>query len=104
MQDKEDITLNSIERFEKEIGKAKTIVLAGPMGKYEVEGHMQGTERIFTAVANSNTYKVTGGGDSLVVIDKLGLTQKFNWVSVGGGAMLEFLAKKTLPGIEALKQ
>ena len=104
VQDKEDITLNSIERFEKEIGKAKTIVLAGPMGKYEVEGHMQGTERVFRAVANSNAYKVTGGGDSLVVIDKLSLVQKFDWVSVGGGAMLEFLSKKTLPGIEALKQ
>ena len=104
VQDKEDITLNSIERFEKEIGKAKTIVLAGPMGKYEVEGHMQGTERVFRAVANSNAYKVTGGGDSLVVIDKLSLVQKFDWVSVGGGAMLEFLSKKTLPGIEALEQ
>lgn len=102
VQDKEDITLNSVEVFEKEISKAKMIVLAGPMGKYEVEGHGQGTERIFKAVANSNAFKIVGGGDSLVVITKYAIEDKFNWVSVGGGAMLEFLAKKTLPGIEAL--
>ena len=103
VQDKEDITLNSIERFEKEIEKAKTIILAGPMGKYEVEGHGQGTERVFKAVASSNAFKIVGGGDSLSVLSMYNLEDKFNWVSVGGGAMLEFLAHKTLPGIEALK-
>jgi phosphoglycerate kinase len=103
VQDKEDITLNSIEIFEKEISKAKMIVLAGPMGKYEVEGHGQGTERIFKAVAAANAFKIVGGGDSLVVIAKYSLEDKFNWVSVGGGAMLEFLANKTLPGIEVMK-
>jgi 3-phosphoglycerate kinase len=103
VQDKEDITLNSIEVFEKEISKAKMIVLAGPMGKYEVEGHGQGTERIFKAVASSNAFKIVGGGDSLVVIAKYKLEDKFDWVSVGGGACLEFLANKTLPGIEVMK-
>lgn len=102
IQDKEDLTLNSIEVFEEEIARAGTIVLAGPMGKYEEAGHSQATERVFKAVAASSAFKVTGGGDSLVVIDKYNLTKKFDWVSVGGGAMLEFLAKKTLPGIEAL--
>ena len=102
VQDKEDVTLNSVEVFEKEISKAKMIVLAGPMGKYEVEGHGQGTERVFRAVANSNAFKIVGGGDSLTVIAKYALEDKFNWVSVGGGAMLEFLANMTLPGIEAL--
>ncbi|MDP3994931.1 MAG: phosphoglycerate kinase [bacterium] len=116
--DREDITLNSIERFEEEIskacpsgvskacpsgvGKAGTIVLAGPMGKYEDEGHRQGTERIFKAVAKSGAYKVVGGEDSLVVSQLFDLVDKFDWVSVGGGAMLEFLTKGTLPGIEAL--
>lgn len=102
IMDKEDITLNTIEKFEAEIEKAGTIVLAGPMGRYETEGHSQGTERIFRAVSFSKAFKITGGGDSLVVIRNLNLTEKFDWVSVGGGAMLEFLAKKTLPGIEAM--
>lgn len=102
IMDKEDITIHSIEKFEEEIKKAGTIVLAGPMGKYEDEGHRQGTERIFKAVAASSSFKITGGGDSLSVISIYNLKDKFDWVSVGGGAMLEFLAKKTLPGIEAL--
>ena len=102
LPDKEDMTINSIEKFEEEIGKSGTIVLAGPMGKYEDKGHRQGTERIFKAVANSNAFKITGGGDSRSVISIYNLKNKFDWVSVGGGAMLEFLAKRTLPGIEAL--
>jgi len=103
MMDKEDITIHSIERFEEEISKAKTIVVAGPMGKYEEEGHRQGTERIFSAVAASQaSFKVAGGGDTIAAIYLLGIEGKFDWISVGGGAMLEFLAKKTLPGIEAL--
>ncbi len=101
-QDKEDITLNSIDRFEKEIENAKTIVLAGPLGRYEDEGHRQGTERIFNKIASSNAFKIVGGGDSLSVLSIYSLEDKFDWVSVGGGAMLEFLSKRTLPGIEAL--
>jgi|SRR3989344_7846221 len=100
--DKEDITLNTIERFEKEILKSKTVVLAGVLGKYEDPGHRQGTERIFKAVAESSAFKVVGGGDSLQVVSSLNLSQSFDWISVGGGAMLEFLTKKTLPGIKAL--
>lgn len=100
--DKEDITIHSIENFEKEIAGAGTVVLAGVPGKYEDEGHRLGTERIFKAVANSNAFKVVGGGDSLAVVSMYQLEGKFNWISVGGGAMLEFLIKGTLPGIVAL--
>ncbi len=103
MPDKEDITLNSIERFEIEIEKAATVLVAGPIGKYEEEGHRQGTQRVFDAVANTNAYKIAGGGDTEDALRLLGLTERFDWVSVGGGAMLEFLAKGTLPGIDALK-
>lgn len=103
IMDKEDITIHSIEKFEEEIKKAGTIVLAGPMGKYEDTGHRQGTERIFNAVADSSAFKITGGGDSLAVLSIYNLKDKFDWVSVGGGAMLEFLAKKTLPGIRSLE-
>jgi len=100
--DKEDITLHSVERFKEEIKKAKTIVLAGVLGKYEDEGHRQATKEIFEEVANSDSFKIVGGGDSLVAIEMFNLTQKFNWVSVGGGAMLEYLIKGSLPGINAL--
>jgi phosphoglycerate kinase len=100
--DKEDVTIHSIERFEAEIAKAGTIVLAGPIGKYEEEGHRLGTKRVFDAVANSSAFKIAGGGDTEEAIALLGLEGKFDWISVGGGAMLEFLAKRTLLGIEAL--
>ena len=100
--DKEDITLSSVEKFKEEINKAGTIVVAGPMGKYEDEGHRQGTKNVFEIVANSSAFKVAGGGDSVAAINLLGLASKFDWISVGGGAMLEFLVKGTLPGIQAL--
>lgn len=102
LPDKEDITVNSIERFEKEIKNAGTIVVSGPIGKFEDEGHRQGTERVFKAVADSKAFKVAGGGETQKAISLLGLNNKFDWISVGGGAMLEYLAHGTLPGIEAL--
>lgn len=103
IQDKEDITLNSIDKFTDEVKKAGTIVLAGVLGRYEDPGHRQGTEKIFRAVAESSAFKVIGGGDSITAINMFGISDKFDWVSVGGGAMIEYLTKKTLPGIEALQ-
>ncbi len=100
--DKEDITINSIEQFIQEIKKAGTIILAGPMGKFEEEGHRAGTERVFKAIIETKAFKIAGGGDTQKAISILGLTDKFDWISVGGGASLEFLAKGALPGIEAL--
>lgn len=100
--DKEDITMKSIELFEEELFKAKTIVLAGVLGKVEDDGHQLGTRRVFEAVANAQAYKVAGGGDTEAALSKFRLTDKFSWISVGGGAMLEFLNKGTLPGIGAL--
>jgi phosphoglycerate kinase len=102
VMDKEDITLHTIDKFNKEINNAGMIVVSGPLGKYEDEGHRQGTESVFKAVAECSAYKIAGGGDTEAALNLLGLTNKFDWVSVGGGAMLEFLSKKTLPGIEAL--
>jgi len=102
LPDKEDITIHSIENFEKIIATAGTVVVSGPIGIYEDEGHRQGTKRVFEAIANSSAYKVAGGGDTEAAISLLGLGNKFDWISVGGGAMLEFLTKKTLPGIDAL--
>lgn len=101
--DKEDITLHTIDKFKSEIANAGTIILAGVLGKYEDEGHRQGTKEIFTAVANSGAFKIAGGGDTEAALAMFNLTEKFDWVSVGGGAMVDFLIYKTLPGIEALK-
>jgi len=101
-QDKEDITLNTIEIFKKEIEKAGTIVVSGPLGKYEDEGHRQGTEGVLMAVVDSSAFKIAGGGDTEKAISTLNVSKKFDWISVGGGAMLEFLSKKTLPGIDIL--
>lgn len=97
-----DITLNSAERFGLEIAKAGTIVLAGVVGKYEEEGYRLGTKKVFEAVAASNAFKVAGGGDTEAALSLFGLTDKFDWISVGGGAMLDFIVKGTLPGIAAL--
>lgn len=103
VMDKEDITLNTIEKFEREIERARTIVLSGPLGRFEDEGHRQGTEKVYKAVGNSNAFKVAGGGDTEDAIRLFNLEDKFDWVSVGGGAMLDFISLKTLPGIEAMK-
>ncbi len=100
--DKEDVSMSSVEKFETEIAKAGTVVVSGPLGKFEDEGHQQGTKRVFEAVANSKAFKVAGGGETQEALAVLGLEKQFDWVSVGGGAMLEFLSKGTLPGIKAL--
>lgn len=103
VMDNEDITIHTIERFEKEVEKSGMTVISGPLGKYEDEGHRQGTERVFKAVAESGAYKIAGGGDTEAALTLLNLEKEFDWISVGGGAMLEFLSKRTLPGIKALE-
>lgn len=102
IQDKEDITIHSMEAFEAQIKGAGTIVLSGPIGRFEDEGHRQGTQRIFKAVVDSDAYRVAGGGDTERAIAFLNLKDKFDWISVGGGAMLTFLSTGTLPGYQAL--
>ena len=92
----------AIEAFEAEIGNGKTIVVAGPIGKFEDPGHKLGTERVYKKIAETRAFKVAGGGETHKAITTFGLEKYFNWLSVGGGAALEFLAKGTLPGIEAL--
>ncbi len=104
LPDREDITIHSMEKFESAIVGASTIVVSGPIGKFEDEGHRQGTKRVLTAVTQTGAFKVAGGGDTTTAINLLKLSDKFDWISVGGGAMLDFLANKSLPGIEALLQ
>lgn len=81
--------------------QAKTILWNGPLGKYE-DGFVDATNGFARAVADSGAHSVVGGGDTIAAIEGLGLLPRFSFVSTGGGAMLDFLAQGTLPGIEAL--
>jgi len=98
----QDIGFQTIKIFSDIIKNAKTIIWAGPMGAYENEAFIKGTKEIAEAVIASQAYKVVGGGDTLNALDKFGYLDKFSFVSTGGGAMLEFLAKGTLPGLGVL--
>ncbi len=84
------------------IEKAKFVLWNGPLGEYEA-GFDQGTIALAQLLAECDAETVIGGGDSLAVVSKLGLLERFSFVSTGGGAMLQFLAEGTLPGIEAMK-
>ncbi|OGV89831.1 hypothetical protein A2Z41_03610 [Microgenomates group bacterium RBG_19FT_COMBO_39_10] len=103
-RDGEDITEASIKAFEKIIRKAGTIIWSGPMGAFEKEEYNQGTRRIAQAVVKSRAYKVIGGGDTEAALTQFGLVDKIDYISSGGGAMLEFLAEGTLLGVEAIKK
>lgn len=81
--------------------KAETILWNGPLGNYE-NGFVDATNSLARAVADSSAHSVVGGGDTIAAIEGLGLLPHFSFVSTGGGAMLDFLAQGTLPGIEAL--
>jgi len=94
---------DSLEDIRELIEKAAFILWNGPLGEYE-DGFIEGTEEVAQAIAESDAESIVGGGDSLAMIDRLGLKERFSFVSTGGGAMLEFLANGTLPGIEALKK
>jgi len=98
-----DIGEKTVKLFKEKISKAKTIFWAGPLGKIEEEEYQNGTKEIAETIIKSGAFSVIGGGDTIEFIDKIGLAEKFNYVSIGGGAMLAFLAGKKLPGLEALK-
>ncbi len=99
-----DIGPKTVELFKKKISVAKTIFWNGPLGMIEKEEFSRGTKGIAEAIVGSCAFSVVGGGETVEFINKIGLTDKFNHISTGGGAMLEFLSGEKLPGIEALKQ
>ena len=97
-----DIGPKTVELFAKEIKAAKTVVWNGPMGVFEMPNFAKGTLAIATAMAESDATTIIGGGDSAAAVTQMGLASKMSHISTGGGASLEFLEGKTLPGVAAL--
>ena len=98
-----DIGPKTISLFEKELKEAKTIVWNGPVGMFEVDKFSNGTKKIAEILADSEAITIIGGGDSAAAVEKFGLSDQMTHVSTGGGASLELMEGKSLPGIEALE-
>ncbi len=98
-----DAGRNALDDMRTLVENAKFVLWNGPLGEYEA-GFEQGTIELAQMLAECDAETVIGGGDSLAVVSKLGLLERFSFVSTGGGAMLEFLANGTLPGISALQE
>ena len=97
-----DVGPETIKNLVPILKKTKLVVWNGPLGYYE-GGFDKGTIALMNAIAKSKAVSIIGGGDTAVIVEKLGIAKKFTFISTGGGATLEFLADGTLPGIEAVK-
>jgi phosphoglycerate kinase len=91
-------------RFAAEIAGAKTVFWNGPMGVFEWPRFAEGTKAVARAVADVDGYTVVGGADSVRAVNEIGITDRIDWVSTGGGASLEFLEGKELPGVAAIPE
>jgi phosphoglycerate kinase len=98
-----DIGPKTIEDYGKLIAKAKSIVVSGPMGVYENKEFAVGTKKVFEEIANSKAFSLAGGGHTIAALQEFGLSGKISYVSTAGGALIEFLMGKKLPGVVALE-
>jgi phosphoglycerate kinase len=92
-----------VGRYGRIISGARTIFWNGPMGVFEIAQFAEGTKRIAQLIADSGAVTVVGGGESVQAVEELGLAEKMTHVSTGGGAALEFIEGRTLPGVAALQ-
>jgi phosphoglycerate kinase len=99
-----DIGPRTRERFAAEIGAARTVFWNGPMGVFEWPRFAEGTKAVAEAVAGGDSFSVVGGADSARALNDLGLAERVSWLSTGGGASLELLEGKTLPGVAAIPE
>lgn len=97
-----DIGPKTVELYCEAVKGAKTVFWNGPMGVFEMDQFAKGTEAVARAIADSDCTSIIGGGDSVAAINKFGLANKMSWISTGGGASMELVEGKALPGVEAL--
>jgi phosphoglycerate kinase len=98
-----DVGAKTIDSYGKLAASAKSIVLSGPMGVYENPEFAVGTKGIFEAIANSEAFSLAGGGHTISALKQFGLSSKISYISTAGGALIEFLMGKKLPGVAALE-
>ena len=99
-----DIGPRSVREFTQRLKGAGTVIWNGPVGVAEIRDFADGTRAVGEAIASSGGYTLVGGGDTIAAIESLGLAGRFSHVSTGGGATLEYLEGKELPGIAILKE
>lgn len=99
-----DIGAKTVENYAKIIRNSKSIVISGPMGVFENNEFIHGTKKIFEEVANSRAFSLAGGGHTIAALQELALSNKISYVSTAGGALIEFLMGKKLPGVIALEK
>ena len=98
-----DIGAKTVDAYSKIIASAKSIVVSGPMGVYENKDFNYGTKKVFEAIADSKAFSLAGGGNTIAAINEYSLSKKIGYISTAGGALIEFLMGKKLPGVVALE-